>query len=132
MPKIHIQENGIIDFSTNGSSKEVDKPNNDYHAILAEEQLQINKSKLRNEKYINIIQNKRSHEQWFKPHAQILVGVVGCVIFTSFYTLIPVHNLFKYPYFWYELPLQIIIALLPNWAAMVIFRCSEYKVHSDN
>ena len=126
MPKIHIQENGLIGYGTNGSSEEVDEANNDYLAILAEEQLQINKSKLRKEKYINIIQNIPGQEQWFKPLVQVLIGVAGCVVFTSFYTLIPVHNLLKYPYFWYELPLQVLIALWPNWAAMVILRCSYY------
>ena len=126
MPKIHTQGNGLIGYCTNGSSEEVDETNIEYHAILAEEQLQINKSKLRKEKYINIIQNIPDQEQWLKPLAQVLIGVLGCVIFTSFYTLIPVHDLLKYPYFWYELPLQVLIALWPNWAAMVIFRCSYY------
>ena len=111
MPKIHIQENGLSGYGTNGSSEEVVEADNDYLAILTEEQLQINKSKLRKEKYINIIQNVPDQEQWLKPLAQVLIGVVGCVVFNSFYTLIPAHNLLKYPYFWYELPLQVLIAL---------------------
>jgi hypothetical protein len=33
---------------------------------------------------------------------------------------------FDYPEYWYEFPLQVVFALFPSWAAMVILRCSNY------
>ena len=56
----------------------------------------------------------------------IILGVIVPVVSSMCYTLIPVHNLFETPTYWYEFPLQILGAVILNWAGMVVFKCSFY------
>jgi hypothetical protein len=66
------------------------------------------------------------NKTWFKAIAHTFGGIAGCVILDCFLTLYPAHNVFHYPEYWYEFPLQLAVALLPSWAAMVLLRCSNY------
>ena len=53
-----------------------------------------------------------------------LCNILLPFLLTCFYTLIPVHNIFRDHQFWYELPLQGLFSLLPSLAATIIVRCS--------
>ena len=76
--------------------------------------------------FTKILDNSETAGSWILYLLQGIGALIGCVVITSIYTLIPVHNLFEQPTYWYEFPLQIIFALYPSWAVMVIFRCSNY------
>ena len=86
----------------------------------------ISKSEERKIFFTNILSNTQKVNSGELYLIQGIGAIVGCVVITSIYTLIPVHNLFENPKYWYEFPMAIIVALYPNWALMVIFRCSNY------
>ena len=74
----------------------------------------------------NILFNRPIGIQPMNHIVYIIFGVIVPVVSSMCYTLIPVHNLFKNPTYWYEFPLQILGALMLNWAGMVLFKCSFY------
>ena len=86
----------------------------------------ISRSKNRILFFTKILNNSETAGSSIFYLLQGIGALIGCVMITSIYTLIPVHNLFEQPTYWYEFPLQIIFALYPSWAVMVIFRCSNY------
>ena len=48
------------------------------------------------------------------------------ILIDFFVTLIPVHDLIKYPKYWYEMPLQASFALIPCVAGNMLFRTAFY------
>ena len=84
------------------------------------------KSEQRKLFFMNILNNTATVGSWILCLLQGIGAIIGCVAIISIYTFIPVHNLFENPQYWYESPLLLIVALYPSWAAMVIFRCSNY------
>ena len=94
--------------------------------IEQEKEKQTLRSRKRQELYEDILCNTAINQNWFKAIAHTFSGLAGCLISNSFLTLLPVHDVFLYPEYWYEFPLQVAAALLPNWAAMVILRCRHY------
>ena len=56
----------------------------------------------------NILFNRPIGVQPMNHIVYILLGVIVPVVSSMCYTLIPVHNLFKNPTYWYEFPLQIL------------------------
>ena len=96
------------------------------NSLELERKEQALKSEERKLFFANILSNTETPGSLVVYLLQGLGAISGCVIITSIYTLIPVHNLFEHPHYWYKFPLQIIVALYPSWALMVIFRCSNY------
>ena len=83
-------------------------------------------SKERNDSFQHIIRNI-SRGQKSKKHILIgLMGICGSLISTCFYTMIPVHDIIRNQHYWYEFPTQLFFGLLPNWVAMILFRCKYY------
>ena len=86
----------------------------------------ISRQEKRKKLFENILFNRPIGIQPMNHIVYIILGVIVPVVSSMCYTLIPVHNLFETPTYWYEFPLQILGALMPNWAGMVIFKCSFY------
>ena len=83
-------------------------------------------SKERNDIFHNIIRNISSGKK-SKKHILIgFMGVFGSLLSTCFYTMIPVHDIIQNQHYWYEFPTQLFFGLLPNWVAMILFRCKYY------
>ena len=76
--------------------------------------------------YEDILYNVAIDVIWFKPICYTFGGIAGCLISNCVLTFLPAQNVFNYPEYWYEFPLQVAMALLPYWAGMVILRCSNY------
>ena len=112
------EENGSL---SNGTNRVYDSS-----GLEMERKQQTLKSEERKLFFTNILSNKEKVDKGIFYLLQGIGTIIGCVAITGIYTLIPVHNLFEHPEYWYEFPMQIIVALYPNWAAMVIFRCSNY------
>ena len=83
-------------------------------------------SKERNEIFQRIIRNISSGKKSNKHILIGFMGIFGSLISTCFYTMIPVHDIIQNQHYWYEFPTQLFFGLLPNWVAMILFRCKYY------
>ena len=86
----------------------------------------ISRQEKRMKLFENILFNRPIGVQPMNHIVYIILGVIVPVVSSMCYTLIPVHNLFDTPTYWYEFPLQILGAVILNWAGMVLFKCSFY------
>ena len=94
--------------------------------VELERELQTLNCEKRNKLFREILWNIPFDAEWIKCLGYLFVGILGSFASTGIYSLIPLHNLFENPQYWYEFPLQVIFALFSNWAAMVILRCKYY------
>jgi hypothetical protein len=130
MTQIDITDSINIASAHNGSTTVIPfvLPGSDLAISEIEQQKEVQtlKSRKRHEMYEGILNNIEFDLNWFKPIAHTFGGIGGCLISNCVLTLFPAHNVFDYPEYWYEFPLQLVFAFLPYWAAMVILRCSNY------
>ena len=95
-------------------------------SIECEKDRHVQKFEARMKSYKDIVQNKTSGRTSSMHIVKGLVGILGPLVSSMAYTLIPVHDVFAMPEYWYECPTQILFALVPHWVAMVLYKCSYY------
>ena len=94
--------------------------------VEKEIQAHTSKSKERNDIFHNIIRNISSGKKSKQHILMGFMGICGSLLSTCFYTMIPVHDIIQNQNYWYEFPTQLFFGLLPNWVAMILFRCKYY------
>ena len=109
-----------------------DKNNFAFQPFEVEMEIQAHteQSEVRRNIYQNIVCNISTHRRSKKTCIYfvliIFMGICGSLLSTSVYTMIPVHDIIQNQHYWYEFPSQLLFGLLPNWVAMIIFRCKYY------
>ena len=84
------------------------------------------KSHCRTQVFLDILNNKQSDRISWKYMLYDLVGLIGAILSTSIYTVIPHHNVIVNPRYWYELLLQVQFNVLPLWSSNIILRCDSW------
>ena len=126
MTKVHNVVN-VLNLEQSKSSgfiirnSDIDNRNTDI-----EKKENISRQEKRMKLFENILFNRPIGIQPMNHIVYIILGVIVPVVSSMCYTLITVHNLFETPTYWYEFPLQILGAVILNWAGMVVFKCSFY------
>ena len=80
----------------------------------------------RNKAFKDILNNKNSESISWKYIGYWVMSIFMPLFSTCVWTLIPVHNLFEQPRFWFEYPLQMTVSLIPLFAAYVSLNCSHW------
>ena len=77
--------------------------------------------------FVNILSGSPADEiNYYKALTYGFGSLASIIMSTLGYTLIPVHDVIKYPEYWYEYPLQLACCCLPYYAANMILRSSFY------
>ena len=95
-------------------------------SIQHEQDEHIRKYEARMKLYKDILLNQTSDTTSLMHIPKGLLGILGPLITSMVYTLIPVHNVFEMPQYWYEFPTQLLFGLVHHWAAMILYKCSFY------
>ena len=74
--------------------------------------------------FTDILENTRSGEFSGKTLIYGIVKVLVPALFICPFALIPAHNVFEEPEYWYEYPLMILIVFMPQTVTYIIMNCS--------
>ena len=103
------------------------KPSLAIQNIRNENERAQNQSNQQQIKFLSILSNSCMQEKISMKYAFYALGSIVFVFLSTFFvTLIPVHDVIKYPNYWYEMPLQASFALIPCVAGNVLFRTAFY------
>ena len=116
----------------NGITAENQTINSDGYGKTARMVLQLEKkisvlqSEIRMEKFKEILRNSPLERNSWKCVMTAFSGILGTVISTSLYTLIPAHNVIENPQYWCEAPLEWLFTFIPLQILWRIYSCSVF------
>ena len=97
---------------------------------LSEARIEIEKnpqelnSEKRHKAFIKILENKKGEGLFWQTLIHGCLKVLVPVLFIMPFTLIPAHNVFEEPKYWYEYPLLVLFVYMPQSVAFIIMNCS--------
>ena len=97
-----------------------------HNSIQVEKEDHIAQSERRYETFRNILFNQSTDKVSPKYVLFAVIGILPALASKWIYTLIPVHNVIQDPYYWYELPLQLMFGYLLIWVTYSSFACSYF------
>ena len=104
--------------------KPLSKQDNSKVTIEQEEIAQALEYEKRLNVFTDILENNRSEEFSGKTLIYGIVKVLVPALFICPFALIPAHNVFEEPEYWYEYPLMILIIFMPQVVTYIIMNCS--------
>ena len=116
-----VNQSTPVDQPTSSSDSNKDAAD---RALQVEREAHTTQSQERMETFENIFCNNSLDYQTWKHVMTGMVGIMGAILSTSIYTLIPLHNVVEKPQYWYEGILLLLFVFCPIYSLNGLYRFS--------